>query len=105
MTSATFVAAAFNFAAAGASYWLATRTEYRAAESAPAVASPQPDPLTANSFVYATIATSGAAALGAEVVWTRILGLMIGATVYTFSIILAGFLLGIGIGSAVGSWI
>ena len=43
-----------------------------------------------------TIALSGATALGAEVIWTRLLGLMLGATVYTFSIILAVFLVGIG---------
>ena len=53
--------------------------------------------------VYLTIALSGATALGAEVIWTRLLGLMLGATVYTFSIILAVFLVGIGIGSAGGS--
>src|SRR5258708_7555503 len=50
--------------------------------------------------IYATIALSGACALGAEVVWTRLLGLLLGATVYTFSIILAVFLAGLGIGSA-----
>ena len=50
-----------------------------------------------------TIALSGATALGAEVVWTRLLGLLLGATVYTFSIILAVFLVGIGIGSAAAS--
>jgi len=53
--------------------------------------------------VYAAIALSGLTALGAEVVWTRLLSLMLGATVYTFSIILAVFLLGIGIGSSAGS--
>ncbi|MDA1275326.1 MAG: fused MFS/spermidine synthase [Verrucomicrobia bacterium] len=53
--------------------------------------------------VYAAIALSGTAALGAEVVWTRLLSLLLGATVYTFSIILAVFLAGLGIGSAVGS--
>ncbi len=53
--------------------------------------------------IYLTIAISGACALGAEVVWTRLLGLMLGATVYTFSIILAVFLIGLGIGSGVGS--
>ncbi|HUB81318.1 MAG TPA: hypothetical protein VMB03_21105 [Bryobacteraceae bacterium] len=53
--------------------------------------------------IYVTIAISGATALGAEVVWTRLLGLLLGATVYTFSIILAVFLVGIGIGSAVAS--
>jgi len=105
MESATFFAAFFNFGAAGVSYWLASRTPYQAAEIAPVAADATPNALTDNSFVYTTIAASGAAALGAEVVWTRLLGLMIGATVYTFSIILAGFLLGIGIGGAGGSWI
>jgi spermidine synthase len=53
--------------------------------------------------IYVTIAISGATALGAEVVWTRLLSLLLGATVYTFSIILAVFLVGIGIGSAAAS--
>ena len=53
--------------------------------------------------VYVAIALSGASALGAEVVWTRLLSLMLGATVYTFSIILAVFLVGLGIGSGVGA--
>ncbi len=53
--------------------------------------------------VYVTIALSGLTALGAEVVWTRLLSLILGATVYTFAIILAVFLAGIGFGSAAGS--
>ena len=35
-----------------------------------------------------------------EVIWTRILSLLFGATVYTFSLILAVFLVGLGIGSS-----
>ena len=42
-------------------------------------------------------------ALGAEVVWTRVLSLLFGATAYTFSLILAVFLVGLGIGSTVGA--
>jgi spermidine synthase len=53
--------------------------------------------------VYVTIALSGMTALAAEVVWTRILSLLFGATVYTFSLILAVILVGLGIGSSVGS--
>ena len=53
--------------------------------------------------VYFTIAISGLTALGAEVVWTRLLSLMLGPTTYTFSIILGVFLAGLGIGSALGS--
>ncbi|HEX5397487.1 MAG TPA: SAM-dependent methyltransferase [Verrucomicrobiae bacterium] len=55
--------------------------------------------------VYVTIALSGLTALGAEVVWTRLLSLMLGATTYTFSIILAVFLIGLGIGSSAGSFL
>ena len=53
--------------------------------------------------VYLAIALSGMSALGAEVVWTRLLSLMLGATVYTFSLILAVFLIGLGIGSTIGA--
>jgi spermidine synthase len=53
--------------------------------------------------VYFAIGVSGLCALGAEVVWTRILALMLGPTTYTFSIILGVFLVGLGLGSAGGS--
>ena len=56
-------------------------------------------------MVYFTIALSGLCALGAEVVWTRLLSLIIGPTVYTFSIILAVFLSGLGLGSGMGSFL
>ena len=42
-------------------------------------------------------------ALASQVIWTRTLSLLFGATVYTFSLILAVFLFGIGIGSSLGS--
>jgi spermidine synthase len=53
--------------------------------------------------VYVSIGLSGMTALGAEVIWTRLLSLLLGGTVYTFSLILAVFLTGLGIGSSVGS--
>src|SRR5207237_10653823 len=42
-------------------------------------------------------------ALACEVVWRRLLSLLYGATVYTFSLIVAVFLIGLGIGSTIGS--
>jgi spermidine synthase len=45
------------------------------------------------------------AALGSEVIWTRLLSIMMGSTVYTFSIILASFLAGLGIGSGAGAYL
>jgi spermidine synthase len=66
-----------------------------------------PKPAPANAMgalpVYITIGLSGLTALSAEVVWTRLLSLHFGATVYTFALILAVFLVGLGIGSTVGS--
>ena len=53
--------------------------------------------------VYLAIALSGFCALAGEVIWTRQLALLFGATVYTFSLILAVFLTGLGIGSVAGS--
>ena len=106
MVVATLVAAAINFIVGGLGLWLARRTEHRAA-AAPAIATDATAPLRAPgaTLAYITIAISGATALAAEVIWARLLSLMLGATVYTFSIILAVFLIGLGIGSSVGSWL
>ena len=56
------------------------------------------------TFIYIAIALSGLSALGAQVVWTRLLSLLLGGTVYTFSIILAVFLVGLWAGSSAGSF-
>ncbi|MGD1096223.1 MAG: SAM-dependent methyltransferase, partial [Bryobacteraceae bacterium] len=83
MAVATYVAAAINVAVALAGLGLAGLVSSESAEPAPANDAPRAWP------IYLTIAISGLCALGAEVVWTRLLALMLGATVYTFSIILA----------------
>ncbi len=97
MGMATFVAAALNVAVGLVSLSIAK------ASTEPSLARPGAETARAYWPVYIAIALSGATALGAEVIWTRLLGLMLGATVYTFSIILGVFLIGIGIGSAGGS--
>ena len=109
MVVTTFVAAAINLVVAGGSYILSKRTPSSATlMDAPetTAAAPVVEPETASRWtVYVTIALSGACALGAEVVWTRLMGMMLGATVYVFSIILAVFLIGLALGSSAGSWI
>jgi spermidine synthase len=62
-----------------------------------------PVPAASAWAVYVAIALSGATALSSEVIWTRLLSLLFGGTVYTFSLILAVFLFGLGIGSSLGS--
>ncbi len=101
MTSTTFVAAAINIAVALFSFALAKKTPDHAPVS-PGETKRASWSAGAGS-VYLAIAISGATALGAEVVWTRLLSLLLGATVYTFSIILAVFLVGLAIGSWVGA--
>jgi spermidine synthase len=97
--TATAVAVLLNLAVSGLALVMAKLTVY---EPVAAVAVNLPAPSGAWT-VYVAIALSGLTALGAEVIWTRILSLLFGATVYTFSLILAVFLVGLGIGSTIGS--
>ncbi len=95
----TYAAVALNVTVAVLGLVIARLTPYEAGASDAAVVQPAPGA----GIVYITIALSGMTALAAEVIWTRILSLLFGATVYTFSLILAAFLVGLGIGSSVGS--
>jgi spermidine synthase len=103
MATATYVAVSINVAVALIALSLAIRTPH----CAPAVEPTQGSAVRASGSwaVYVTIALSGMSALGAEVVWTRLVSLILGGTVYTFSIILSVFLIGLGIGSSVGSFL
>jgi spermidine synthase len=103
MAVATYAAAAINFAVALFSYVLARRTRHA---PRPGTAEEESSPRPCRAWiVYVAIGLSGLSALGAEVVWTRLLSLLLGATVYTFSIILAVFLIGLWGGSSAGSYL
>jgi spermidine synthase len=104
MPRATFVAVALNIVVALLAMGVARftpRTVIKGdgTEERPAAAATT----TETRLVYIAIALSGLTALGSEVVWTRMLSLIFGATAYTFSLILAVFLVGLGIGSSVGA--
>ena len=108
VATATYAAVAINFAVAALSFFMASRLPARS--DLEDVSAPLPAPsinlAPSSSFnwtVYLAIALSGAGALGAEVVWTRLMGMLLGSTVYVFSIILAVFLIGIAIGSGAGA--
>lgn len=106
MATATYVAAAINVAVAAISFALAG---FEKAHESPASAgmSAEPPAVAADpaghGSIYVAIALSGATALGAQVVWTRLMGMLLGSTTYVFSIILAVFLVGLAIGSAVAA--
>jgi spermidine synthase len=95
----TYVAVALNIFVALVALALARFARY--VEPRLPAAAPELPPRA--GIVYLVIALSGMTALAAEVIWTRILSLLFGATVYTFSLIVAAFLVGLGIGSSLGS--
>jgi spermidine synthase len=104
MPTATGVAVALNVIVALLAIVVAARTPHTVITASPGDApAPAAAPLEVSRLVYVTIALSGLTALGSEVVWTRLLSLLFGATTYTFSLILAVFLVGLGIGSTLGS--
>ena len=97
--AATAVAVALNLVVAAGFYFLS-----RIAPVAPdALDAPDAPDAPAPPAIYVAAALSGFTALGAEVVWTRQLSLLFGASVYTFSLILAVFLAGLGLGGFAGS--
>jgi spermidine synthase len=106
LATATSCAIAINLTAAGIA-WLLARHENGAIrkESATGLspaATPAPDPAT-QRILLLVVGLSGFCALAAEVVWTRTYALLLGASVYTFSLILAVFLTGLAAGSSAGA--
>lgn len=101
MPTATYTAVIINAAVALVAMAISSKTPYQA-EAVSTTEKPA-EKKFAHPGVYIVIGMSGLCAMGAEVIWTRLLSLMLGATVYTFSIILAIFLTGLGIGSSAGA--
>jgi spermidine synthase len=94
----TFVAFVLNTAVALLALFVARSASYESSDDAMGATI-----ATSAWPVYVAIAISGLTALASQVIWTRTLTLLYGATVYTFSLILAVFLTGLGIGSTLGS--
>ncbi len=99
IATTTYVAIALNVIVGSLALFVSSVAPYTPT-AAPPVGTPRP---RGNLMVYVVIGLSGMTALGAEVIWTRLLALVFGATTYTFSLILAVFLAGLGLGSTIGS--
>jgi spermidine synthase len=103
VTTATIIAVGINLAVAGVAFAVSSSGS---ATSTPRAETEDPGDsaaISADTMVYVAIGLSGFCALAAESIWTRMLGLLLGASVYTLSIILVVFLTGLGIGSSIGS--
>jgi len=98
----TRVAAGLNLAAAAVALFLGRQ---RAPTPAPLQGRPAPstDGGWSSRGILALAAASGFLALGYEVAWTRLMGLVLLTTTYTYTTILATVIGGIGIGSWIGA--
>jgi spermidine synthase len=96
LRATTFVAAAVN----GLVGLAAIRAARGTPADPPATASTVPD---APGWIFPAYAVSGFAALACEMAWTRGLVLALGSSVYSFSLTLASFILGLGLGGAAGT--
>src|SRR5687767_5174259 len=84
MATATYVAVALNLLVGGVALLIAGALPYQASTAT----REKVKPAAGAWAVYVAIAISGMTALASQVIWTRTLSLLFGATVYTFSLIL-----------------
>ena len=98
LTKASAAAALVNLLVGSSAFLLSMRQPAK-----PLLGPPQVSPASLSKpmsrFLVLAIAISGFAALGYEVIWTRILSIFLQNTVYSFTTILASFLAGIAFGS------
>ena len=55
-------------------------------------------------LVGAAVAAAAAGTMASQVIWTRVATLVLGASVYAFTLVLATFLAGLGLGALITSW-
>jgi spermidine synthase len=104
MQTASLVAAAINGSVAALGFVLSIVAEHHPEQAQQDEATERLADVGADAWmIYGVIALSGLTGLGAQVTWTRLLSLMLGANVYTFANTLAIFLTGLGMGSTVGT--
>jgi spermidine synthase len=95
LRATVFAGAAVNALVFGAALWLAL-----GADAPPAPARARAGPTPAAGWMLPLMALSGFASFSYEVLWTRLLGFVLGGSVYAFATMLASFLVGIAAGSA-----
>lgn len=107
MAGSVRAAAVLNIACAAAAIAVASAAQDRPRDASepPLAAMPPGPPQGRLSFIAwaALFAASGFIALSLEIIWFRILGVMLKSTSFTFGTLLAIYLAGIGLGAAAGS--
>ncbi|HVS09346.1 MAG TPA: fused MFS/spermidine synthase, partial [Planctomycetota bacterium] len=103
------VAAALNLTAAGCA-WTARRPTAEVPDEARTSRDEASTPARVASArsgaaLLAAAFLAGAVSIGLEVLWTRALAMRFSSTIYSFGIILAAFLLGLGLGALATGWL
>lgn len=107
MTGTTVVAALLNLMAGAIAIVLDRRlpSEQRDAteveDASPVTSLSRPAAIA----LFAAFGASGIAALVYEVAWSRALSLVLGSSVYAFTIMLTTFLVGLALGAGLGTWL
>ncbi|HWR84341.1 MAG TPA: fused MFS/spermidine synthase, partial [Candidatus Deferrimicrobium sp.] len=81
-----------------------TRTAPAPAKQAERVSEPATSPTYRSAILYgslAVFAVSGFCAMAYEVIWTKLLALIVGPTTYSFTIVLVTFILGLAVGAII----
>ncbi len=97
LTRTTFVAAGLNVAVALAALALRRAPAPTAGTATEKIGAPAP------TWIFPAYAVAGCAALVLEITWTRALILSFGSSVQAFSLVLACFIFGVGIGSVLAA--
>jgi spermidine synthase len=98
-----FIAVALNVAVGLAALALAPRISRPPPGEEPAATGPVTPGGARGGWVLVAIGLSGVASLALEVLWTRLLVLIVGTSTYAFVTVLASFLAGIALGSFIAS--
>ncbi len=101
LTRSSLAAALVNFAIAAAVWTGAGRTEALSSGEPEHVDEPAPVSGLARQYLLLGLFVSGATVMAFEIVITRVLALIFGVSAYAFTMVLAVFLLGLGLGALV----
>jgi spermidine synthase len=113
LNGATWVAVSFNAIAAAGAWAISTRVStffepvtpavVRASARRKSAAATLATSMTSPALAAAALGVSGFASLTLQVVWTRLLAMILGPTTYAFSMIVAIFIAGLAVGAAIAS--
>ncbi len=103
LASTVYVGIAVNGLVFLLAAWVSWGCSARDQEEAPTEVSVERSPIRREQLILPLIAVSGMTSFTYEVLWTRLFGQVLGGSIHAFATMLATFLVGITLGSALGA--